>query len=198
MAKKKTPTMSQEEAVNTALDYIKNLPAGTMTNEEAVLNDYYKRKNAKAKIKGTGQMMTAFGAGVGPNQQTLFNSMFAKKSTDYLKGVKNPSQLAGITKPNYVPPASNASSNTTSNTTSNTSSGTSNTAPLPTSPVTAPSYVGSSDWDDIVSHYFPKGAGNYRDGGKVKSSKPAQTYADGGLVRGGGKALRGRGRGKMV
>lgn len=193
MAKKKTPTMSQEEAVNTALDYIKNLPAGTMTNEEAVLNDYYKRKNAKAKIKGTGQMMTAFGAGVGPDQQTLFNSMFAKKSTDYLKGVKNPSQLAGITKPNYVPPASNASSNTTSNTSSSVSG-----APLPTSPVTAPSYVGSNEWEDIVDHYFPKGAGNYRDGGKVKRSKPAQTYADGGLVRGGGKALRGRGRGKMV
>lgn len=193
MAKKKA---SPEDlaALEKALADLKAKYPETRTNEQAVLDDYYKRKNAKAKIKGTGQMMTAFGAGVGPDQQTLFNSMFAKKSTDYLKGVKNPSQLAGITKPNYVPPASNASSNTTSNT----SSGTSNTAPLPTSPVTAPSYVGSSDWDDIVSHYFPKGAGNYRDGGKVKRSKPAQTYADGGLVRGGGKALRGRGRGKMV
>lgn len=193
MAKKKA---SPEDlaALEKALADLKAKYPETRTNEQAVLDDYYKRKNAKAKIKGTGQMMTAFGAGVGPDQQTLFNSMFAKKSTDYLKGVKNPSQLAGITKPNYVPPASNASSNTTSNT----SSGTSNTAPLPTSPVTAPSYVGSSDWDDIVSHYFPKGAGNYRDGGKVKRSKPAQTYADGGLVRGGGKALRGRGDRKSV
>lgn len=41
----------------------------------------------------------------------------------------------------------------------------------------------SNSWPDIVGFYFPEGAGNY--------------YKDGGLVRGGGKALRGRGRGRM-
>lgn len=42
----------------------------------------------------------------------------------------------------------------------------------------------SNSWPDIVAFNFPKGAGKY--------------YRDGGLVRGGGKAVKGRGRGKMV
>lgn len=51
--------------------------------------------------------------------------------------------------------------------------------PLP--PVT-PQPVQPEDWEDIVGFYFPKKSG----------------MADGGLVRGGGQAQRGRGRGKMV
>lgn len=42
----------------------------------------------------------------------------------------------------------------------------------------------SNSWPDIVAFNFPKGAGKY--------------YKDGGLVRGGGKAVKGRGRGKIV
>lgn len=42
----------------------------------------------------------------------------------------------------------------------------------------------SNSWVDIVAANFPSGAGKY--------------YRDGGLVRGGGKAVKGRGRGKMV
>ena len=42
----------------------------------------------------------------------------------------------------------------------------------------------SNNWPDIVAHYFPKGAGTQ--------------YKDGGLVRGGGCAAKGRGRGKIV
>lgn len=42
----------------------------------------------------------------------------------------------------------------------------------------------SNSWPDIVAHYFPKGAGTQ--------------YKDGGLVRGGGCASKGRGRGKIV
>lgn len=38
----------------------------------------------------------------------------------------------------------------------------------------------SNNWEDIVGHYFPK-----------------KTMKDGGLVRGGGVAQRGKGRGKM-
>jgi hypothetical protein len=42
----------------------------------------------------------------------------------------------------------------------------------------------SNNWPDIVAHYFPKGAGTQ--------------YNEGGLVRGGGCAAKGRGRGKIV
>lgn len=42
----------------------------------------------------------------------------------------------------------------------------------------------SNSWPDIVAFNFPTGAGKY--------------YKDGGLVRGGGKAVKGRGRGKIV
>ena len=42
----------------------------------------------------------------------------------------------------------------------------------------------SNSWPDIVAHYFPKGAGDY--------------YSEGGLVRGGGKAQKGKGRGRIV
>ena len=42
----------------------------------------------------------------------------------------------------------------------------------------------SNSWPDIVAHYFPKGAGTQ--------------YNEGGLVRGGGCAAKGRGRGKIV
>ena len=42
----------------------------------------------------------------------------------------------------------------------------------------------SNNWPDIVKFYFPKGAGNQ--------------YKEGGLVRGGGKAQRGSGRGRIV
>ena len=42
----------------------------------------------------------------------------------------------------------------------------------------------SNSWPHIVEFNFPKGAGKY--------------YKDGGLVRGGGKATKGRGRGRMV
>lgn len=42
----------------------------------------------------------------------------------------------------------------------------------------------SNSWPDIIGFNFPKGAG--------------KQYKDGGLVRGGGKAVKGRGRGKMV
>jgi hypothetical protein len=42
----------------------------------------------------------------------------------------------------------------------------------------------SNNWPDIVAHYFPKGAGTQ--------------YNAGGLVRGGGCAAKGRGRGKVV
>lgn len=42
----------------------------------------------------------------------------------------------------------------------------------------------SNNWPDIVKFYFPKGAGTQ--------------YKEGGLVRGGGKAVKGRGRGKFV
>ena len=42
----------------------------------------------------------------------------------------------------------------------------------------------SNNWPDIVKFYFPKGAGTQ--------------YKDGGLVRGGGCAAKGRGRGKIV
>lgn len=41
----------------------------------------------------------------------------------------------------------------------------------------------TNSWQDIVSAYFPKTGGN--------------VYKEGGLVRGGGAAQRGRGRGKM-
>lgn len=40
----------------------------------------------------------------------------------------------------------------------------------------------SNNWSDIVGHYFPRGADNYKAGG---------------LVRGGGVASKGRGRGRM-
>jgi hypothetical protein len=42
----------------------------------------------------------------------------------------------------------------------------------------------SNNWPDIVKFYFPKGAGTQ--------------YKEGGLVRGGGAAQRGRGRGRIV
>jgi len=42
----------------------------------------------------------------------------------------------------------------------------------------------SNSWEDIVAFNFPDGAGKY--------------YKEGGLVRGGGKAVKGRGRGRMV
>jgi hypothetical protein len=42
----------------------------------------------------------------------------------------------------------------------------------------------SNNWPDIVAHYFPKGAGTQ--------------YNEGGLVRGGGCAAKGRGRGRIV
>lgn len=161
----------------------------TRTNEQAVLDDYYNRQWAKQGLKNVSNAMMA-DSGIGPNPQSMFDMLFTKKKTDYLKGVKKPEQLGGITKPNFLGSTGNATSNVTSNT--------SNDTALPAPPATTPSYVGSNDWEDIVDFYFPKGAGNYRDGGKVKRSKPAQTYAEGGLVRGGGKALRGRGRGKMV
>ena len=49
---------------------------------------------------------------------------------------------------------------------------------------TAESRPKSNNWPDIVAHYFPKGAGTQ--------------YNAGGLVRGGGCAAKGRGRGKIV
>lgn len=51
--------------------------------------------------------------------------------------------------------------------------------PTPDPPLT-PTKPTSSNWEDIVGHYFPK-----------------KTMKDGGLVRGGGVAQRGKGRGKM-
>ncbi len=51
-------------------------------------------------------------------------------------------------------------------------------APMP------PSKPKSNSWPDIVAHYFPRGAGDY--------------YNEGGLVRGGGKAQKGKGRGRIV
>lgn len=42
----------------------------------------------------------------------------------------------------------------------------------------------SNNWPDIVKFYFPKGAGTQ--------------YKEGGLVRGGGAAQRGKGRGRIV
>lgn len=55
-------------------------------------------------------------------------------------------------------------------------------APPPVTPeVSRPK---SNSWPDIVANYFPKGAGTQ--------------YKEGGLVRGGGKAVKGRGRGKFV
>lgn len=74
---------------------------------------------------------------------------------------------------------SNATSNTTSNTTSTTTPGSATQAtPKPTA--IRPK---SNKWEDIVKAYFPKTGGN--------------VYKDGGIVRGGGAAQRGRGRGKM-
>lgn len=55
-------------------------------------------------------------------------------------------------------------------------------APPPVTPEVA--RPKSNSWPDIVANYFPKGAGTQ--------------YKEGGLVRGGGKAVRGRGRGKFV
>ena len=49
---------------------------------------------------------------------------------------------------------------------------------------TTDSRPASNNWPDIVAHYFPKGAGTQ--------------YNEGGLVRGGGCAAKGRGRGKIV
>lgn len=51
--------------------------------------------------------------------------------------------------------------------------------PTPDPPPT-PTKPTSNNWEDIVGHYFPK-----------------KTMKDGGLVRGGGVAQRGKGRGKM-
>lgn len=51
--------------------------------------------------------------------------------------------------------------------------------PTPDPPLT-PTKPTSNNWEDIVGHYFPK-----------------KTMKDGGLVRGGGVAQRGKGRGKM-
>ena len=60
--------------------------------------------------------------------------------------------------------------------------GSGDTAPPPVTPeATRPK---SNSWPDIVANYFPKGAGTQ--------------YKDGGLVRGGGRAVKGRGRGKFV
>lgn len=61
--------------------------------------------------------------------------------------------------------------------------------PLPPSPPPPPEdpaslRPASNNWPDIVKFYFPKGAGTQ--------------YKDGGLVRGGGKAQRGSGRGRIV
>lgn len=61
--------------------------------------------------------------------------------------------------------------------------------PLPPSPPPPPPdpaslRPASNNWPDIVKFYFPKGAGTQ--------------YKDGGLVRGGGAAQRGKGRGRIV
>jgi hypothetical protein len=60
--------------------------------------------------------------------------------------------------------------------------GSDDNAPPPVKP--EPTRPKSNSWPDIVANYFPKGAGTQ--------------YKDGGLVRGGGKAVKGRGRGKFV
>lgn len=201
MAKKRGA--GSEEALSTAISAINDLMAknpDTRTNEQAVQDDYYARQWAKQGMKNMSNAMMG-NSGIGPDQQSLFNMMFTKKKTDYLKGVKSPTQLNGIQKPTWNGGGSSSNSSNNSNNSSNNSNNSSNNSngSSGTTPK-VPDYVGSNEWSDIVAHYFPKGAGNYyKEGGKVSRSKPAsQTYADGGLVRGGGKAQRGRGRGRMV
>lgn len=56
--------------------------------------------------------------------------------------------------------------------------------PNPNDPTQATARPKSNSWPDIIKFNFPKGAG--------------KQYKDGGLVRGGGKATKGRGRGRFV
>lgn len=59
--------------------------------------------------------------------------------------------------------------------------GSGNTPSPPPAPPPAPLYM-NADWSKVVGHYFPESSG----------------MKDGGLVRGGGAATKGRGRGRMV